>query len=195
MTRSTAPGYGMALLGAAVVALAAVAPPARADLLRCIGPDGKMIYTDNKALCPEAEPFEPKGELQRDESSLERGERPASPGPDALDARLQRARQRQAAFEAEQGEAERWRRKKEKLEQDVENLRQKREYLEKFITNCNRGGLVYARDDAGIKRTVKCTEIKSQYAALGAEEEAAYAALAALPEECRKAGCLPGWLR
>ena len=101
----------------------------------------------------------------------------------------------EAALEAEEGEAERWRQKKQKLEGDIERLRQKREFLERFITNCNRGGLTYARDDAGIKRTIECDDIKAQYASLGEEEEEAQAALAALPEECRRAGCLPGWLR
>jgi hypothetical protein len=179
-------------------ALALGALGARADLLRCVGPDGKVIYTDKKELCPEAKPFEPKGELQREESTAE-GSRPdsspATSGDDALAARMRRAQQRQAAFEAQQAEADRWRQKKKKLEDDLEKLRQKREYLEKFITNCNRGGLTYHRDDAGIKRTLKCDDIKSQYASLGDEEEKAQAALDALPEECRKAGCLPGWLR
>jgi len=186
------------LAAASCCAIALASPEARADLLRCVGPDGKVIYTDNKALCPEAKPFEPEGEIQRDESTAERSRpdsAPAATGSDALAERLQRAQQRQAAFEAEQAEAERWRQKKQKLEGDIEKLRQKREYLEKFITNCNRGGLTYARDDSGIKRTIKCDDIKSQYASLGSEEEKAQAALAALPEECRKAGCLPGWLR
>lgn len=46
--------WGAALC--AVVGLVGLAATAHAGLLRCMGPDGKMIYTDNKALCPEAEP-------------------------------------------------------------------------------------------------------------------------------------------
>jgi hypothetical protein len=178
---------------AALLLWTTVSLPAAADLLRCVGPDGKVIYTDNKAVCPEAEPFEPDAELQKEDTAARAGQTPAAADP--LAERLRRARQRQAAAEAEEGEAERWQQKKTKLEEEIEKLRQKREHLERFITNCNRGGLTYARDDAGIKRTLKCSDIKAQYANLGAEEEAAHAALAALPEECRKAGCLPGWLR
>jgi hypothetical protein len=183
-----------------VAALAALALPsaAGADLLRCKGPDGKMIYTDNKALCPGAEPFEPEGEVQRGKSGPHGSESASSSGAsrrDMLAERMRRAQQRQAAFEAQEGEAERWRRKKEKLEKDIEDLDQRREYLEKFITNCNRGGLVYGRDASGIKRKIRCDEIEEEYATLGSRQEEAHARLAELPEECRKAGCLPGWLR
>ena len=181
-----------------LVAVALLAPSwIQTELLRCIGPDGKMIYTDNKALCPEAKPFEPKGELIAPSGVGSSEARAVAPSPagNSLAERRRRAEARQAAFEAEESEAKRWKSKQEKLQADVDALAKKRAQLERFITNCNRGGLVWSRDDAGIKRKVKCSKIKEEYASLGAAEERASAALAALPEECRKAGCLPGWLR
>ena len=44
--------------------LLALSAPAAADLLRCKNAEGKTIYTDKPELCPGAEPFEPKGEIQ-----------------------------------------------------------------------------------------------------------------------------------
>lgn len=177
----------------AVCALACLAAAAEADLLRCMGPDGKWIYTDNKALCPEAKPFEPKGEIQSTRPAPEQA--PAAAPENSVKDRLRRAEARRRAAEAEEAEAQSWRDKKSQIEQTLERIQDRRTYLEKFVTLCNRGGLVFARDDAGIKRTVKCSSIKSQYANLEGEEAKARKDLERLPEECRRAGCLPGWLR
>ncbi|MGH0032825.1 MAG: hypothetical protein ACQGVC_23775 [Myxococcota bacterium] len=184
----------LSALGGAVL-LAAV--PAGAELLRCMGPDGKMIYTDKKEVCPEAEPFEPKGELQVGSTTGEREQREeaASSSRSRLAERRRRANERMAALEAQQGEEQRWRKKKADLEQEIEKTVARREYLKKFVTNCNRGGIVWARDEAGIKRKVKCSDIKRQFAEIQEKEQHANARLAELPEECRKAGCHPGWLR
>lgn len=182
-------GWG-GLLGVGLLSLF-LASAAHADLLRCVGPDGKTIYTDSKAQCPGAKPFEPQGVLQP--GGPTRPPVPASEG--ALADRLHRANARRLAGEVEEQEAQRWRDRKSEIEAILAKLQARRDYLEQFITLCNRGGSVMARDASGIKRTVRCTKIKSQYADLEKEEVSANERLAALPEECRRAGCLPGWIR
>ena len=52
------------------------------------------------------------------------------------------------------------------------------------------------RDKAGIKRAVPCSEIRGEFDVLDQREARVRNYLEnELPEECRRAGCLPGWLR
>jgi hypothetical protein len=173
-----------------VAAAAALWTPAiaRADLLQCKGPDGKTVYTDNKAVCPEAKPFEPAGELQP-------GPADANATRGGLADRQQRAADRLRRDQTEEGEAAMWRARKTELEEALTTVQSRRSYLGSFLAMCNRGGSVISRDAAGIKRPVPCSEIRTEYASLAGDEERAQAALDELPEECRRAGCLPGWIR
>lgn len=181
---------GGALFAACLFVLPAVS--AHAGLLRCMGPDGKMIYTDNQALCPNAKPFEPEGEIHY-------GSKPSA-GPAAIQTnplqnRLRRAKARLRAAEEEEEEERRWRDKKLQLEQKLVSLDEREAYLARFVTLCNRGGWVMTRDESGIKRRVKCRMIKSQFTTVGLDQARVQADLDGLPDECRRAGCLPGWLR
>jgi hypothetical protein len=160
----------------------------RADLLQCKGPDGKTIYTDSKALCPEAKPFEPGGVLQP-------GPPAAAGSEDPLADRQRRAADRLRKAQQEEGEAAQWRSRKAELAKALAELEERRDYLASFLAMCNRGGSVITRDAAGIKRPVPCKEIRAEHASLGDDVTTAQAALDALPEECRRAGCLPGWIR
>jgi hypothetical protein len=175
----------------ALAAVAAVVSPGdglRAELLQCEGPDGKTIYTDNKALCPDSTPFEPGGTLQP-------GPPPASGSGKGLAGRQQRAADRLLRDQAQEGEAARWRDKKGQLEKALAEIQERRSYLASFLAMCNRGGSVVSRDAAGIERPVPCKDIRHEHASLEGDEERAQAALDELPEECRRAGCLPGWIR
>ena len=61
---------------------------------------------------------------------------------------------------------------------------------------CNRGAYVTTRDDAGLPQVVNCSELKREFHSLEEKEAAASAYLTTgLADECRKSGCLPGWLR
>jgi len=165
---------------------------AQAELLRCQGPDGRTIYTDDKSRCPGADPFEPSGEVQRAEEVEPAGAASRAP----LDDRVERARARQRANEAEEGEARRWREKRQEAEQQLEQLTQRRLELGEFVTWCNRGGSVVTRDVAGIKREVPCEQVRQEYEGLDDREAKVRSYLqSGLAEECRKAGCLPGWIR
>lgn len=174
--------------GAACALLCAT--PGAAELLRCKGPEGKTIYTDDRSLCPGARPFEPKGEVQTDASSPA-----ARSGEDPLSIRRRRAEQRQRAFEAEQAEARVWRDRKRELQSALEKTRERRDYYENFLTWCNRGGMVMTRNDAGIKQRVKCSKLREDHASLELEEQRLEEELTGLPEACRRAGCKPGWIR
>jgi hypothetical protein len=175
-----------------VLVIACGATIAQAELLRCKGPDGRMIYTDDKSRCPGADPFEPSGEVQRAEEPESSGAASRAP----LDDRVERARARRRAAEAEQGEARRWRQKREEAEQQLEHLARRRLELDEFVTWCNRGGSVVTRDVAGIKRNVPCRTIRAEFEELDTKEAKVRAYLeSGLAEECRRAGCLPGWIR
>lgn len=169
-----------------------------AELLRCKDATGKMIYTNNKALCPGAKPFEPRGSVQTpssagrsDPSAASRPSLGANPA-----ARLQRARERRRAADAQAGEAARWLQKKQDAEKELARILEYRQELRGAVTWCNRGNVVYDRDSSGIKRTVSCDRIQAEYAGLEDDIQEARDYLEnGLPDECRKAGCLPGWLR
>jgi hypothetical protein len=167
-----------------------LAGPAAAELLRCKAADGRMIYTDNPTLCPGAKPFEPKGEVQTAPSAT------PTPRQTAPASRLQRARARKRSDEAQEGEALRWKQRKVAKEQELETIQARREQIREYVTWCNRGNSVTTRDKSGIKRTVPCSEIRKEFGVLDEREASVRHYLESeLPEECRRAGCLPGWLR
>jgi len=157
-----------------------LASPAGAELFRCTTPDGKTVFTDKKDTCPGAEPFEPSGEIQSADTP---SASPAAPRKPLVD-------------QAEAEQARLWADKKRNAEKDLERVRKRREYLQQYVSFCNRGGYVTTRDDAGIKTRVNCSELRAEFNGLEEQEAAALDYLQnGLAEECRKAGCLPGWIR
>ena len=79
------------LLAVVLTAAAAGAPsPANADLYRCTAPDGRVIFTDNRATCPGSEKYEPKGKLQS--IATEESLPPAPPAQGRLEMETIRAR-------------------------------------------------------------------------------------------------------
>jgi Domain of unknown function (DUF4124) len=176
----------MVAWGAALLAFSLGAAPAQAELFRCTGPDGKTVYTDQKDTCPGADPFEPSGVVHKavtppPPSGHSGSAVPASRGADPL---------------AQESAAAQWKGRKAEAEQRVQSIRAEREYLEKYVSHCSRGDYVTTRDDAGIKQVVNCSQLKSQHRDLEQQEAAAREYLeTGLADDCRKAGCLPGWVR
>lgn len=170
---------------AAALALA-VAAPAGAELYRCEREDGSVTYTDNAGACRGARPHQPKGDFQRMESHAPapRAEAPPHPAQDAL---LERARA---------GEESRWRQLKRQKESELARVAAQRKSLEEFVGHCNRGSEVIRRTASGLKERVSCASIRSEHAELEARESELRAYVeVGIHEECRRAGCLPGWLR
>lgn len=178
------------MAGTAAIVTLLAAGAASAELLRCAGADGRTIYTDNPALCPGANPFEPKGEVH--------GIEPAAPvHPAAREpSRLERSQRRRRVEEAQAAEAARWKQKKLEKEQELEQVLARREQMRELVSHCNRGGQALTLDDAGIKRRVSCSVVREEFSSLDTREASVRSYLEeGLAEECRRAGCLPGWIR
>ena len=159
-------------------------PAAAGELLRCKGPDGKIVYTDDKSVCPDAKPFEPNGRISKPAKSS------------ATSTRKPRARRRTSSDAVADAEAARWRAKKAATESELKLVAEKRAMYKGFVAICNRRGRVISYDDAGIEQEVACNELQQRFAELDAQDAKIRAYLkGGLAEDCRRAGCLPGWIR
>jgi hypothetical protein len=173
-----------------VIAIVSFAGAAHAELFRCTGPDGKAIFTDQKSLCPGTDASEPTGVVHR------------APTPDAAPRNADAPPSSIAApgasvSDESEDAAGAWKQKKLDAQQRLAQLQARRDALERVVGHCNRPGrYVKTRDDAGIQQVANCSELKDQFDALETQEAAARDYLATgLPDECRRAGCLPGWVR
>ncbi len=161
---------------------------AHADLYRCIGPDGGLVFTDDESTCPGAATHESSGEIQ-----THRAGSPASPVADSPG--VERHPKLSSADE-QTAMKKHWQARKRASEGELRALQERSDYLSRFVTGCNRGGQVTARDETGIKRTVSCDEIRAEYQqTLDRLEPIREYLDNGLRHDCRKAGCLPGWIR
>jgi hypothetical protein len=68
--------------------------------------------------------------------------------------------------------------------------------VRRAATQCNRGASLYTENDTGIRRGYSCDRVREEFDALERAERELRAYLdGGLEEECRRAGCLPGWVR
>ena len=172
----------------ALLVASSLATAAHAELFRCTGPDGKPVFTDRKDTCPGAEASEPAGIVHRTET-------PEGPQRDTDAVPAARSSEPQAPDAAEQAAAL-WKQKKRDAEHRIEEIHARRDWIRKYVSYCNRGAYVTTRDEAGIQQVVNCTELHRELTSLDTQEADAREYLATgLPDECRRAGCLPGWLR
>jgi len=169
------------------VALLGGVPPqaaAAADLLRCTGPDGKTVFTDDKSVCPHAEPYQPSGSVHGVVTT------PAAPSEDAPKAPDAKSADAKAA------DAEHWRQLKSQKEEELRQLTSEETMLRGYVNFCNDGHTVFSRDAAGVKEKIPCSQLHARLSGLDARAAQLRNYLEVeLPEECRKAGCLPGWIR
>jgi hypothetical protein len=121
---------------------------------------------------------------------------PVAPAAKGRQQRLEAMERRRLKDKAEAGEIERWQLKKRAVEEELQSIASRREQLLELLTWCNRGGRLVTYDDAGIKRTARCSDVKKELKALDQQEASVSHYLEhELAEECRRAGCLPGWIR
>jgi hypothetical protein len=175
-------------LGFLIFALgAAFSGPADAELFRCTGPDGRTVFTDCRATCPGADEYEPSGAVQK--ISRDSGSTPAAPMPRRLSTNPSTATTRA-------GEKADWQRRKSLKQQELDRLEARTADLKGFLIACNRGADIVRRDETGIKYRVPCEQIRKEHddglARLPRLREYLESGLA---RECRRAGCLPGWIR
>lgn len=170
----------LSILFATVLVFAA---PSAAELFRCTGPDGETIFTDQRGVCPNEESFEPDAVIHK--------------ATDTTTGRAAMARHRQrVATRAADSQEQAWKQKKADAQARIDQIQERREKMKPYVNHCNRGGYVTTRDDAGIEEVVNCSQLRHDFAKLDElEQDAANHLSTVLPEECRKAGCLPGWLR
>ena len=157
---------------------------ATAELYKCRGPDGKTLFTSDRSQCPGASAHEPSGRVQRSESG------PAAAAPAAS------ARAKRAPGVDDEAEAQAWRAKRRGAESALRQTEAQLETLRQVAGWCNRGAEVWAEDQDGLRHGVDCEDVDTQEAAVRREQKRLKEYLAeGLEEECRRAGCLPGWLR
>jgi hypothetical protein len=173
-----------AISGLLLLGLLGIAAPSAAELYRCRGADGQPRFTNDPASCAGAAPHEPRTRIQRIET------------PPAASSPQDPQRRHGDTQDLEAGQAALWRGRLREAERERDALRQEIERLSKLVTWCNRGGTVASTDPSGIRRQVSCEQVRSRWR----QQEERLKQLQAylregIHEECRRAGCLPGWLR
>jgi hypothetical protein len=176
---------------AAAVALV-LAASAQSEIFKCVGLNGDVRFTSSAAQCPNAAPHAPK------QGALQRVEKPvvplASARPGSSSTRRSgapAARDTSAAAEAT------WREKKAEAERNLRTLEAAHERVLAAVHWCNRGHNVTTEDPrTGLREQVPCKDIDADRAEIARELEKAREVLeTGLEEECRAAGCMPGWIR
>ena len=93
-------------------------------------------------------------------------------------------------------QASQWRGKRQGAERELGELRSHLDEVEGLVAWCNRGGDLFVRDAAGLKQHYSCDEARSQLERMRQRmAELEFYLEDGLAEECRRAGCLPGWIR
>lgn len=184
MTRAR---LAFALLAVASLA-AATAGRAGADLYRCQGPDGRIVFSDNPGACPGARPHEPADVVQ----TLPADGARAAPPPAAVDEPIRALRE-----EAEQTQAAAWRERKAAKQEELRSLEEREAKFQRYTKWCNKGGTLFEKDETtGLKSRVECEDVRAELEQIQAAQAGVREYLErGIHEECRRAGCLPGWLR
>ena len=147
------------------------------------GADGKTLFTSDRSQCPGASAHEPSGNIQRSRRAPRRGGAVVRP-PGARARPTTRSRRRRGARDA----AVRNRR--------CARPRPSSRRSDEVAGWCNRGHEVWAEDQDGLRHGVDCEDVIDQESRGAPEQKRLKDYLAeGLEEECRRAGCLPGWLR
>jgi Domain of unknown function (DUF4124) len=193
-SRCGAWGVGLALC----VALCLLSPTgAAAEIFECKGADGKTLFTSDRSACPGARPRELKLEMQsvKPPSAVSRAPAARATRP-ARRASSAGAAASGAGSGVPDGMIAMWRRKRPEAVAKLALLKDRAEYIHGVVGGCNRGATWYAKDSAGLKQYVSCEEIEKSQKEVEKEIAELEAYLAGgLEEECRRAGCLPGWIR
>jgi hypothetical protein len=180
--------HSMRIAALCVTFLLSSVGAAPADLYRCVRPDGGILFTDDESTCPGASSHESSGALQ-----THRSETPTAP---AAAPAVMRRRPEVPRVDESSAMKKHWQAKKREKEDELRALEERSEYLSRFVSGCNRGAEIFARDELGINRTVSCDDIRTEYEQSIEQQEPIREYLDdGLRRECRRAGCLPGWIR
>ncbi len=173
----------LAVLG---MVLVGINTAATAELYRCVRADGRTVFTDSKATCPGAQEHRPAGEIQSYRAAAS-ARQPASSG-------RRRAAQIRSSDTAT-AEAS-WRKKMHDVNEELQTVTNRIGNLHPLVKNCNRGGTVFRTQENGLRAGVPCDSLRADVSRLEQRRAELQRYLDhGLQEDCRKSGCLPGWLR
>ncbi len=179
---------GLAVCALLAAALALAAAGAGAEIYRCQGPDGKTIYTSDAAACPGALPHAPSRDVQRLEGSSAGQDEGAPPGALAGDG--------PDLPESEDAQAAMWKRKRLDAEAELREVDRGIVEFKEVVTWCNRGGDLMLEDKMGVREDYSCDDAQGTYDKLSRrQKELRHYLGGGLEDECRRSGCLPGWIR
>jgi hypothetical protein len=173
-------------------ALLAAAAEANAEIFRCRGPNGEVRFTSDATQCPSAVPHTVKDDAVQRASSTPAPLATARPGG-STGARRPAARGSEPSAAAESM----WRRRKSEAELKVRELEAEDAHLAEATKWCNKGhGVVRENPRTGMRESVRCADIAAARERVTRELAVAREYRdGGLEEECRRSGCLPGWLR
>jgi hypothetical protein len=168
----------------AAAALLIAAPGFAGDIFRCELADGRILFTHDRSACPDAKLEEGRSEVQRyaaPPAPAPSPQHPAAPGSNT---------------DSDAIRAASWQNKRSSTERKLEKLRTELAETAEVAEMC-RAHYVFQRDPlTGIKERVNCSELREEMKSLRDQiAEAEMYLEEGLEEECRKAGCLPGWIR
>jgi hypothetical protein len=171
------------------VALALAARPAGGEIYRCKGPDGKTIFTSDAAACPGTLPHAPSRDVQRVDGAPD-GPDGGGHAPGAL------AGEAGELPESDDAQAAMWKRKRVGAEVELAEIDRSIGDFREVVTWCNRGGDLVLEDKVGVREEYSCEEAQATYDKLSRRQKELRRYLnGGLEDECRRAGCLPGWIR
>jgi hypothetical protein len=89
-----------------------------------------------------------------------------------------------------------WRRKRVEAESELAGLERQVGQWKELVSWCNRGGEVVVEDQVGVRDRYSCDDARAQYERIDERIDELRGYLdGGLEDECRRAGCLPGWVR
>lgn len=172
--------------------LAWLSSSAAAEIYKCKGANGDVRFTSDASQCPKAAPHAPNA------SAMQRADKAEAPLVSARSGAIAKPKRppAKAADAAADSEAV-WKKKKRDAVTKQRDLEMQVEYLKRAVNWCNRGNTLWTEDnETGLREDVSCSDVDEKYADMKRQKEQADHTLAeGLEEECRRAGCLPGWLR
>ncbi len=174
------------LVGAVLVA-SLVPAPAAGELYRCRDAQGSVRYTDSPHGC--------RGAATRHTTRRELQGSGAPSAPSAPPAR-RRFRPASPGVSPDEVAAANWRQKKQYALAELREIAVQLPRWKRLQLRCNRGADTWYTDAAGLKHGVSCDQIAAARSRTESEITRLRAYLdEGLEEECRRAGCLHGWVR
>jgi hypothetical protein len=156
--------------------------PAAAEMYRCTLPDGTVKFSGDPSSCRGyATPHEPSGNVQTLDVAPIVVRPPPAPIP---------------AAPAPDGPEQMWRRKRVDAERELGALESGIEEFRQLVSWCNRGGELNVEDEYGLRQEYSCDDARVTHDRMsGRIDELQLYLDGGLDEECRRSGCLPGWIR